>query len=228
MLERIPHKVTGLGPVRLRMADLALSRQASFCLRRDMPLQLMALQLTNYHSLSDRHGQRLMRRMQTRLTQAIDNLKRAEDWQCAWGEGHMVFCLPDTPARGARQLARRLLKQLADHRFVYQGASLKFELRAGLHTLCLESSKAPDYRKQIMRTVHTAHHGAGPISLSPQFRQALATSQPAAAGNITPSQQIRLLVERLDEPARARLADELLLTSTHLDQNPSSTTLPRA
>ncbi|MCK0536553.1 diguanylate cyclase [Alcanivorax sp. CY1518] len=176
-----------------------------------MPLQLLALQLTNYHTLGRSHGQRLMRRMQTRLTQAINHLKRAEDWQCAWGDGHMVFCLPDTSARGAQQLARRLLRQLAEHRFHYQGASLRFEMRAGLHTLCLEGGKAPDYRKQIMRTLHIACHGAEPLNVSPQLQQALAAPPPAAAA--APSRQLRFLLQQLDEPARARLVDELLLAS---------------
>lgn len=194
------------------MADQTLARQAAFCLRRDMPVQLFALQFSNYHMLGGLHRQRLVRRMQARLMQAINSLKRAEDWQCAWGGGHSVFCLPDTPARGAQQLARRLLRQLAEHRFLYQGVALRFELRAGLHTLCMEGGNAPDYRKQIMRTLHIASHGAGPLSLSPQMQQALATQQPTVPSTLS-SQQLRFLVQRLDESARAQLVDDLLLAS---------------
>src|SRR5690606_16824858 len=106
---------------RLRMFDQALTRQIAFCLRRGLPLHLLAIELTNFPVLANVYGHALTRRMQQRLTQEIDRLKRAEDWQCAWGDGRMVFSLPDTSARGTRHLAQRLAQQLGQHSFRYNG-----------------------------------------------------------------------------------------------------------
>lgn len=209
---------------RLRMFDQALTRQIAFCLRRGLPLHLLAIELTDFTTLATIHGHALTRRMQQRLTQEMDRLKRAEDWQCAWGDGRMVFALPDTSARGARYLAQRLAQQLSQHNFRYNGDILRFAVRLGLHTVAPQREAGPrqDSRKLIMRTLHTACHGAATVNLSAAMQQAL--GQPDAAHDLPihpgraegapDARQLRALMRRLSEQERLSLVDELLLAST--------------
>ena len=209
---------------RLRMFDQALTRQIAFCLRRGLPLHLLAIELTNFPVLANVYGHALTRRMQQRLTQEIDRLKRAEDWQCAWGDGRMVFSLPDTSARGTRHLAQRLAQQLGQHSFRYNGDTLRFTVRLGLHSVApqRDADLRQDSRKLIMRTLHTACHGAEPVNLSAAMQQALgqpdaAYDAPVPANNpdgAPDTRQLRAMMRRLSEQQRLSLVDELLLAST--------------
>ncbi|WP_162925735.1 diguanylate cyclase domain-containing protein [Isoalcanivorax indicus] len=211
---------------RLRMLDQALARQIAFCERRDLPLNLLSLYLANFTDIAGEEGHVITRRMQTLLTAEIEKIKRAEDWLCAWGDGRLVFALPDTPPRGARRLAMRLVQQIGHHGFRLQGRLLRFDVRIGLHTVDDEPRQDP--RKLIMRTLHTASHGAETISASRQMILALQAPAPAFSHDrhqdsptpdILPNdtstpQKLRQMFRELNEEERMALVDELLLASS--------------
>src|SRR5690606_3041406 len=123
--------------------------------------------------------------------------------------GRMVFALPDTSARGARRLALRLAQQLSAHTFRYNGDVLRFTVRFGLHSITPhgEAGLRQDSRKLIMRTLHTACHGAEMVNFSAAMQQAL--GQPDRAHDIPartgPAKdepdtgQLRALMRRLSE-----------------------------
>lgn len=210
---------------RLRMLDQALARQIAFCERRDLPLNLLSVYLGNFTDIAAEEGHSVTRRMQTLLAAEVEKVKRAEDWLCAWGDGRLVFALPDTPPRGARRLAQRLIRQLGNHGFRLKERLLRFDLRLGLH--CVDDEPRQDPRKLIMRALHTASHGAEAINVSRQMAQALQAPAPAFSHDrhresptpdILPNdtstpQKLRQMFRDLNEEERMALVDELLLAS---------------
>lgn len=215
---------TGIS-ARLRMLDQALECQIAFCERRALPLNLLAVYVANFETLASDHGHDLARRMQRLLGERIDHCKRTEDWLCAWGDGRLVFCLPDTPPRGARRLATRILKQLSRHSFRYQGKVLRMELRLGLHTPSEDQPEDP--RKLMMRALHTATQGAEHINASVAMKAALDAPAPAfshdrhqaVATDILPNDtstpmQLRRILADMNEKERMALMDELMLSTT--------------
>ncbi|MBZ2188094.1 diguanylate cyclase [Alcanivorax sp. JB21] len=211
----------------LRMLDEALECQIAFCERRALPLNLLAIYVANFEALASEYGHELARRMQRLLNEQIGRCKRTEDWICAWGDGRLVFCLPDTPPRGARRLAHRILAQLSRHSFRYQGQVLRMQLRLGLHTLSGDQREDP--RKLMMRTLHTATQGAEDINVSLAMKAALDTPAPAFShdryhhlpaltdvlpNNTSTPEQLKRLLADLNESERMALMDELILSTS--------------
>ncbi|MCH8544707.1 MAG: diguanylate cyclase [Alcanivorax sp.] len=216
---------TGIS-ARLRMLDQALECQIAFCERRALPLNLLAVYVANFETLASDYGHDLARRMQRLLGDEIDRCKRTEDWLCAWGDGRLVFSLPDTPPRGARRLANRILTQLSRHSFRYQGKVLRMQLRLGLHTFGEDQREDP--RKLMMRALHTATQGADEINVSLAMKAALDAPAPAfshdrhqqaASTDVLPNdtrtpEQLRRILADMNEKDRMALMDELMLSTT--------------
>ena len=96
--------------------------------RDDAPLSLLLLDLDDFKQVNDRYGHQAGDEVLVDLARIIENVVRLSDIPGRWGGEEFLIICPNTDLRGACDLAGRLRKAVAGHRF---GHDLKLTLSIG-------------------------------------------------------------------------------------------------
>lgn len=93
--------------------DMSIQQTAAASQRTGSPYSLLMLDLDHFKTFNDTHGHQVGDMILQRVAAAIKNAARNADICCRYGGEEMVVILPNTNAREAQVLARRIHQQIA-------------------------------------------------------------------------------------------------------------------
>lgn len=115
-------ELTGLA--NRRGLNLALDRAWRRCLRSNLPLGLVMLDIDYFKSYNDAHGHLAGDRCLAFIAQILKRAcGRPDDFAARYGGEEFLLVLPETDLAGAKRVAQRVQKELAERALPHPGSS---------------------------------------------------------------------------------------------------------
>jgi len=113
---------------------LALERELQRCLRYELPLSILMLDLDRFKSVNDTRGHLMGSHVLAEVGRLIRESTRAVDVAARYGGEEFVAYLSETATVGAGQAAERIRRSIEEHRFTLDGATLRVTISIGIST----------------------------------------------------------------------------------------------
>jgi diguanylate cyclase (GGDEF)-like protein len=122
--------LTGL--FNLRGFALAANRLFAQAVRHGRPTSVLMIDSDNLKSVNDGHGHEAGNRLLAHLARAIQAELRFTDIPARYGGDEFIVLLPDTPAKGALEVAERIRKRIAGAPLEYDEKRLSASVSIGI------------------------------------------------------------------------------------------------
>ena len=122
--------LTGLS--NLRGFALAANRLFAQAVRHGRPTSVLMIDSDNLKSVNDSHGHEAGNRLLAHLARAIQAELRFTDIPARYGGDEFIVLLPDTPAKGAMEVAERIRNRVAGSGLDYEGRRLSASVSIGI------------------------------------------------------------------------------------------------
>ena len=132
--------LTGIG--NRSALDQQLGREISLARRHQQPMALLVLDIDHFKEINDTHGHLVGDCVLRDVARIAADCIRASDMVFRYGGEEFVFLLSNTECSGARLLAERIRRTLAEHAFSYLGAS--GHITASIGVACLAADEDAD------------------------------------------------------------------------------------
>lgn len=130
-----------------RYLDVFLEREVRRSKRLRKPLSIAAVDIDDFRTIRNRHGQESIERVLREAGMALRNILRDYDIIARYSEGRLLVVLPETSAEQAQQAAQRMLDCLQPIKLGRNPISFSI----GLASL-------PDHASDPQELIHAAHH----------------------------------------------------------------------
>jgi diguanylate cyclase (GGDEF)-like protein len=122
--------LTGL--FNIRGFALAANRLFAQAVRHGRPTSVLMIDSDNLKSVNDSHGHEAGNRLLRHLAQSIQAELRFTDISARYGGDEFIVLLPDTPAKGALEVAERIRNRIAGLPLDYEGRRLAVSVSIGI------------------------------------------------------------------------------------------------
>jgi diguanylate cyclase (GGDEF)-like protein len=122
--------LTGL--FNIRGFALAANRLFAQAVRHGRPTSVLMIDSDNLKSVNDSHGHEAGNRLLRHLAQSIQAELRFTDISARYGGDEFIVLLPDTPAKGALEVAERIRNRIAGSPLDYEGRRLAVSVSIGI------------------------------------------------------------------------------------------------
>ena len=122
--------LTGL--FNLRGFALAANRLFAQGMRHGRPTSVLMIDSDNLKSVNDSHGHEAGNRLLSHLARSIQAELRFTDIPARYGGDEFIVLLPDTPAKGALEVAERIRNRVASSALEYNGKRLSASVSIGI------------------------------------------------------------------------------------------------
>jgi len=135
----IADDTTGLFNVR-HLYDV-LSRELKRSKKLKLPLSLAFLDLDHFKLVNDQHGHLVGSELLAQTARRLQELSRKKDWCFRYGGDEFVILMPETDAKAALEMTRKLHRALMDTTFqMKDGLKLKVSASVGLSSFPADGS----------------------------------------------------------------------------------------
>ena len=138
------------GVANRRALILALDRDVARAVRSGEPYALLMLDIDHFKAVNDSHGHRAGDQVLCHVAAILRARLRAQDMVGRYGGEEFLVLLPDTPLRGAADLAESLRQAVAQAPCLYEGRSIAVTVSIGIFGGRLEPADSWDM------LIHTA------------------------------------------------------------------------
>ncbi len=174
--------LTGL--YNLRAFNMILERAFNQAVRYSRPMSLIMIDSDNMKNVNDSYGHEAGNRLLKQIVSCVQTQLRSTDVLARYGGDEFVVLLPETGARGAREVAERIRRSVESTGLQVRGSIVPTTVSLGLASypdegvdlgLLLDKADKAMYRsKQEGRNRST--HFTNDIAQTPPERQAMAAS----------------------------------------------------
>lgn len=123
-------KLTGL--YNRRYIDEVLEREVALANRHRNELSLLFFDIDNFKDINDTHGHAAGDQFLKMVAEIIRKSKRIEDISCRYGGEEMLLILPNTAAKDALTLGKRILKLVEDSVLEYEDKRISTTISGGV------------------------------------------------------------------------------------------------
>lgn len=113
---------------------LAFERELARCLRYDLPVSVLMMDLDRFKSVNDSHGHLMGSHVLAEVGGIIRHCIRSADVSARYGGEEFVTYLAETDGEGARVAAERIRQAIEAHRFVLDDVSIGVTISIGVAT----------------------------------------------------------------------------------------------
>jgi diguanylate cyclase (GGDEF)-like protein len=113
---------------------LALGRELARCLRYELPLSVLMMDIDHFKSVNDTHGHLVGAHVLGEAGGIIGRDIRSADVSAVYGGEEFISYLAETDMPGALLAAERVRRGIEAHRFVYDGAEVQITISIGAAT----------------------------------------------------------------------------------------------
>jgi diguanylate cyclase (GGDEF)-like protein len=128
---------------------LALEMELKRCLRYELPLSVLMMDLDRFKSVNDTGGHLMGSHVLAEVGRLIRGSIRAADVAARYGGEEFVAYLSETGAHGAAQTAERIRKAIEAHSFTLDGTTIQVTISLGI-------SSCPEHGRDIQTLVGRA------------------------------------------------------------------------
>lgn len=128
---------------------LAFERELERCLRYELPLSVLMMDLDRFKSVNDGHGHQMGSHVLSEVGRIIQRCVRTADVSARYGGEEFVTYLAETDAPGAALVAERIRHAVGTHPFVLDDVALQVTISLGVAT-------APGHGRSIKELVAAA------------------------------------------------------------------------
>src|SRR6266705_3229046 len=121
-------QLTGL----LTKESLYLALELKRCLRYELPLAVLMMDLDRFKSVNDAHGHLMGSHVLAEVGRLIRESIRSADVSARYGGEEFLAYLSETGVPGATLAAERVRKAIEDHPFTLDGSTLKVTISIGI------------------------------------------------------------------------------------------------
>jgi len=111
---------------------LAFARELQRCLRYDLPISVLMMDLDRFKSVNDTHGHLMGSHVLSEVGGLIRDCIRSADVSARYGGEEFVSYLAETDAEGAELAAERIRKAVGSHPFVLDDVSIGVTISIGV------------------------------------------------------------------------------------------------
>jgi diguanylate cyclase (GGDEF)-like protein len=111
---------------------LALESELKRCLRYELPLTVLMMDLDRFKNVNDTHGHLMGSHVLAEVGRLIRECIRSADVAARYGGEEFLAYLSETPLPGAMLAAERIRKGIEDHPFTLDGATLRITISLGI------------------------------------------------------------------------------------------------
>src|SRR5439155_13180871 len=129
---------------------LALETELKRCLRYELPLTVLMMDLDRFKSVNDTQGHLMGSHVLAEVGRLIRESIRAVDVAARYGGEEFLAYLSETGVPGATLAAERVRKAIEQHPFTLDGATLRITISIGL-------AACPAHGRDIVSLVRRAH-----------------------------------------------------------------------
>lgn len=128
---------------------LALEMELKRCLRYELPLTVLMMDLDRFKSVNDTRGHLMGSHVLAEVGRLIRETIRTADVAARYGGEEFVAYLSETPTLGAGQAAERIRKAIEAHPFTLDGVTIPVTISIGI-------SSCPEHGRDIQALVGRA------------------------------------------------------------------------
>tara|TARA_R110001592_G_scaffold175466_5_gene414720 strand:- start:43297 stop:44427 length:1131 start_codon:yes stop_codon:yes gene_type:complete len=134
--------------------DREFNKEWRRCSRMNCPISIIMIDLDHFKRLNDQYGHLFGDECLKKAAQAIQNeVARPADCVARYGGEEFIILLPNTNAKGAYNIGKRMLKSIADLRFDVDGEVVKMTCSVGAATTTPDSKQE---RSDLIKDADTA------------------------------------------------------------------------
>lgn len=111
---------------------LAAERELERCLKYDLPLSVLMMDLDRFKSVNDTHGHLMGSHVLSEVGKVIHDAIRCADVSARYGGEEFVSYLAETGTTGARMAAERIREAVEEHSFVLDDRSVRVTMSIGV------------------------------------------------------------------------------------------------
>ncbi len=130
---------------------LALEMELKRCLRFDLPLAVLMMDLDRFKSVNDSLGHLMGSHVLAEVGRLIRESIRAVDVAARYGGEEFVAYLSESSLPGATQVAERIRKSIEGHPFTLDGVTIQVTISIGI-------ASCPEHGRDIQALVGRADH----------------------------------------------------------------------
>ncbi len=113
---------------------LAFERELQRCLRYQMPMSVLMMDLDHFKSVNDGHGHLMGSHVLSEVGAIIQKATRRIDVSARYGGEEFVSYLSETDTLGAELVAERIRADVEAHEFVLDGVGIRVKISLGVAT----------------------------------------------------------------------------------------------
>ncbi len=140
--------LTGLMNRRFMMEQL--KNQIFQYQRTQKVFSIVISDIDDFKSVNDNYGHECGDEVLKKVAGMLKSLLRKQDFVCRWGGEEFMIILPDTPLKGAREVAEKLRSTIESKSMLYQGCKIKVTMSFGVHQYDCAEMPDPCIRKADM------------------------------------------------------------------------------
>jgi len=111
---------------------LALDRELQRCLRYELPISILMMDLDRFKSVNDARGHLMGSHVLAEVGRLIRDSLRTVDVAARYGGEEFLAYLAESTTLGAGQAAERIRKAIEDHRFTLDGVTIQVTISIGI------------------------------------------------------------------------------------------------
>jgi diguanylate cyclase (GGDEF)-like protein len=128
---------------------LAFERELKRCLRYNLPVAVLMMDLDRFKSVNDTHGHLMGSHVLSEVGRIIQRCIRVADVSARYGGEEFVAYLAETDAQGAHVVAERIRRDMETFPFVLDGTTIQVKISIGI-------SIAPEHGETVTGLVGAA------------------------------------------------------------------------
>ena len=111
---------------------LALDRELQRCLRYELPISILMMDLDRFKTVNDARGHLMGSHVLAEVGRLIRDSLRTVDVAARYGGEEFLAYLAESTTLGAGQAAERIRKAIEDHRFTLDGVTIQVTISIGI------------------------------------------------------------------------------------------------
>jgi two-component system, cell cycle response regulator len=136
----------------------ALDREILRARRHERPLSLLMFDIDHFKEINDHYGHLAGDYVLRELADTVQSRIRRDEVFARYGGEEFVIVLPETPLDGATALAESIREKVEEHRFVFQGETIRVTISVGCG-LISENDTAPEMIQRADEKLYEAKRG---------------------------------------------------------------------
>jgi diguanylate cyclase (GGDEF)-like protein/PAS domain S-box-containing protein len=118
--------------------------------RTQKVFSIVICDIDDFKSVNDNYGHECGDVILVEIANLLKNQLRKQDFICRWGGEEFMIILPQTPLKGAREVAEKLRASIEAKRITYHGHEIKVTMSFGVHQYDCADMPDPCIRKADM------------------------------------------------------------------------------